>query len=177
MDACRASEPGRSVGAGARSPAELIWEPSNRRILDIGSWDAGHHGFASKIQDPRPSIEEVGRDPHETWRKRIASPFDVTRGGLSERSESKAGPVAQGESARLACGRSRVQFPPGPPCTTRFARAHGGATGVLDRVVRALNPSAARGSGWRYQPGWYHGDRFRPQRTEAAVFCNERRLL
>jgi len=58
-----------------------------------------------------------------------------------------------------------------------LARAHGGATGVLDRVVRALNPSAARGSGWRYQPGWYHGDRFRPQRTEAAVFCNERRLL
>jgi len=51
-----------------------------------------------------------------------------------------------------------------------LARAHGGATGVLDRVVRALNPSAARGSGWRYQPGWYHGDRFRPQRTEAAVF-------
>jgi len=39
------------------SPAELIRELFNSKMLDIGSWMSDTTGRASKIQDPRSSVE------------------------------------------------------------------------------------------------------------------------
>src|SRR2546430_17125690 len=100
----------------------------------------------------------------------MAPPFRLGPGGPEGGEGVEGRACSSGGERPLGVREVAGSIPARSTMHHSLARAHGGATGVLDRVVRALNPSAARGSGWRYQPGWYHGDRFRPQRTEAAVF-------
>src|SRR5205809_7832389 len=103
----------------------------------------------SNVLESRPSLMRgVGFMESGSTRKQVTrSPNPLSDGAFSEF-----------ESTCFARRGSRVQIPPSPPCTTRSARVHADASSlhyvpIFPRVVHALNPSEARGSGLEMRSG------------------------